>query len=94
MKIFIREHAGESEVENATAALCKAIKRFPSLVTALMDKCGARLPPQTADHKFFKQISASACASEQSLEALIQLYVTRAYSVWKAQDVLDWFTVG
>jgi hypothetical protein len=71
----------------ASDMLVKALKRFPFVASILSAKCQTVVP----EHQFFNTNSVNR--SEQSLEALCTLYVERAYSVWKAPEIIEWFQV-
>lgn len=85
--------AGNGDHDHADTLLQRAIARFPQTVVALAEKCGANLHPSIAQHAFFIP-PVNANKSEQSLQALIALYVDRSHALWKPAEMLQWLQVS
>lgn len=87
-----KENVKNSEItleDSADELLQQAILTFPTLLTALVNKCsfsfkeGAEEDPIL--HSYFSKFNTPS-----SLQTLISLYVERTYNLWKDQKIVAW----
>ena len=69
-----------------------ATPRFPSVLTALADKCHAFLRPTISEHRHFRD-PTSPTASERNVMLMTILYAERAHTLYAGEHVLDWMQV-
>jgi len=76
------------QLEEANKTLRTALIKFPSLLVALTEKCGAELDTSISSHPYFDPVTYLKQASP--LKQVITLYVGRCFTLWKQPEVLDW----
>ncbi len=61
-------------------------------VLTLTDKCGATMSAELTSNPFF-HAPLQPNKSEQCVQALVALFVSRNFAAWKPPDVLQWLQV-
>jgi hypothetical protein len=79
-----------NQKEEAKEILCQAILRFPTLLKPLLEKCSVNINSSSLWQNIFSDrvfANAKKINTESTLQHLLDIYVTRNYTLWKVNEV-------
>jgi len=90
-KWHIEKENGQKDYPDSTNKMIQAIIFYPYIIPILYKKCGIT-DNSVKKHSYFQRVVGDNIESEGNtgLKLLLDLYIERAWSAWKEDDILEW----
>jgi len=90
-KWHIEKENGQKDYPDSTNKMIQAIIFYPYIIPILYKKCGIT-DNTVKKHSYFQRVVGDNIESEGNtgLKLLLDLYIERAWSAWKEDDILEW----
>jgi hypothetical protein len=90
-KWHVEQENNQKDYPDSTNKLIQAIIFYPYIIPILYKKCGIT-DNTVKKHSYFQRVVGDNIESEGNtgLKLLLDLYIERAWSAWKEDDILDW----
>jgi len=90
-KWHIEHNNGQKDYPDSTNKMIQAIIFYPYIIPILYKKCGIT-DNTVKKHSYFQRVVGDNIESEGNtgLKLLLDLYIERAWSAWKEDEILEW----